>query len=146
MRGSYFFVRPGQKRFEISSNFTNYLEIGIQGVTEYYLEAKVENDEFKISGTLLNPSGQVLCNINQNFIETSLGCIKEMTPNGYRIKDNDKNQVFEIRVENNICHLKGAIYSESGEIVAREQEDSFLIFRGPAIIGKSNGSIGIKLD
>ena len=29
MRGNYIFVEPGRKCFEVSSNFTNYLELGI---------------------------------------------------------------------------------------------------------------------
>jgi len=47
MRGNYIFVEPGRKCFEVSSNFTNYLELGIQGITKYYLEAKIENDYMK---------------------------------------------------------------------------------------------------
>ena len=34
MRGNYIFVEPGRKCFEVSSNFTNYLELGIQGITK----------------------------------------------------------------------------------------------------------------
>lgn len=146
MKGSYFFVRPGQKCFEISSNFSNYLEIGNRGVTEYYLEAKIDNDEFKISGTLLDEKGEILCTLDENFIEKSQGCTKEMTRNGYRIKDNDGNQIFEIRVEDNICRLQGTIYSKSGDIVAKAQEGNLVILKGPAIIGKANGSIGIRLN
>ena len=49
MRGNYIFVEPGRKCFEVSSNFTNYLELGIQGITKDYLEAKIENDYMKNS-------------------------------------------------------------------------------------------------
>ena len=70
-----------------------------------------------------------------------------MTPYGYRIKDKDGNLVFEIQVENDhTCHLKGIIYGEAGEIVAQDREGQFIIFRGPALIGKSGNAIGIKLD
>ena len=147
MRGNYIFVEPGRKCFEVSSNFTNYLELGIQGITKYYLEAKIENDEFKISGILLDKDGEILCRLKDNFIETSGGCNKEMTRYGYRIKNKDGKLVLEIQVENDlICHLKGTIYGESGEIIAQDREGEFIILKGPAIIGKSGNAIGIKLD
>lgn len=147
LRGSYFFVEPGRKCFEISSNFTNYLELGILGITNYYLDAKVEDNEFKISGILLDKNGKVLCRLKDNFIEASESCNKEMTQYGYRIKDKDGNFAFEIEVEKDlICHLKGTIYGESGEIIAQDRKGEFVILKGPAIIGKSGNSIGIKLD
>ena len=147
MRGNYIFVEPGRKCFEVSSNFTNYLELGIRGITKHYLEAKIENDEFKISGVLLDRNGEILCRLKNNFIETSRDCNKEMTPYGYRIKDKDGKLVLEIQVENDlICHLKGTIYGESGEIVAQDRKGEFIILKGPAIVGKSGNAIGIKLD
>ena len=146
MKGNYIFVDPGRKCFEISSNFTNYLELGIKGITKYYLEAKIEDDEFKISGTLLDKNGEVFCRLKDNFIEASRNCNKKMTPYGYRITDNDGNLVFEIQVEDLICHLKGTVYGDSAEIVAQDREGEFIIWKGPAIIGKSGSAIGIKLD
>jgi len=147
MKGNYIFVEPKQKHFEVSSNFTNYLELGIQGITKYYLEAKIENDEFKISGILIDKSGETLCRLKDNFIDESKGCNKEMTKHGYRIKDKDGNLAFEIHVEDDlICYLKGTIFGESGEIVAQEREGEFIILKGPAIIGKSGNAIGIKIS
>lgn len=147
MKGNYIFVEPKQKCFEVSSNFTNYLELGIRGITKYYLEAKIGNDEFKISGILLDKSGEVLCRLKDNFIDESKGCNKEMTVHGYRIKNKDGNLAFEIHVENDlICHLKGTIFGESGEIVAQEREGEFIILKGPGIIGKSGNAIGIKIS
>lgn len=147
MKGNYIFVQPGNKCFEVSSNFTNYLELGIRGITKYYLETKIEDEEFIISGILLDNNGEILCRLNDNFIESSEGCNKEMTQYGYRIKDNDGNIVFEIQVKNDfICHLRGIIYGESGEIIAQDREGEFIILKGPAIIGKSGNSIGIKLE
>ena len=146
IRGSYFFVKPRQKRYEIASNFSNYIEIGERGITPYYLEAKIENDAFKISGTLLDATGEVLCTLENNFISTSRDCTKEMTKFGYRIKNKQGTRMFEIRAENNVCHLEGAIYSSSGEIIAQSKEGVFVILKGPAIIGKSNGRIGIRIE
>jgi len=147
MKGNYIFVEPGRKCFEISSNFTNYLELGIQGITKHYLEAKIENDEFRISGTLLDENGEVLCRLKDNFTEAATGCKKEMTPYGYRIRDSDGNPIFEILVEKDlVCHLMGTIYGASGEIIAQDKEGEFIVLKGPAIIGKSGNAIGIKLS
>jgi len=146
IRGSYFFVTPSQKRYEIASNFSNYIEIGERGITPYYIEAKIENDEFKISGTLLDADGEVLCTLKDNFISASKSCTKEMTKFGYRIKNSQGTKIFEIRAQDNVCHLEGIIYSSSGEIVAQSKDGLFVILKGPAIIGKSNGSIGMKIE
>lgn len=146
MRGNYIFVQRGQKCFEVSSNFTNYLELGINGMTKYYLEARIENNEFRISGTLLNKNGEVLCNLRDNFIEASRGCVKEMTKNGYRIRDANGSLVLEIQAEDDlICHLKGIIYGDSGETIAQDRAGDFVILKGPAIIGRSGDAIGIKI-
>ncbi len=147
MKGNYIFVEPGRPSFKISSNFTNYLELGIQGVTKYYLEAKIKSEEFHISGLLLDKRGSILCHLKDNFIESSEDCNKEMTRYGYRIKDKNGNLVFEIQAEKNLtCHLRGIIYGESGRIIAQDKEEDFVILKGPAIIGKSGNTIGIKLD
>lgn len=148
MRGNYIFVEPGQKCFQISSNYTNYLELGIREITNYYLEAKIGEDEFKVSGILLDKNGEVSCLIKNNFIEPIKGkeCNKEMTQYGYRIKDKEGNLIFEIQVEKDIvCHLKGIIYGSTGEIIAEDRGDDFIILKAPAIIGKSGNAIGIKL-
>lgn len=146
MGGNYIFVQPGEKCFEVSTNYTNYIELGVREVTPYYLEARVEENEFKISGTLLDKSGHLLCIIRDNFIEASGGCGKEMTTSGYRIKDVSANTVFEIQAEDDlVCHLKGTIFGELGEVVAKDEGGAFLIFKGPAIIGKSGMSIGIRI-
>ncbi len=143
--GSYFFVRPDQKRYEISSNFANYLELGTKSITPYYLEARIENDEFKISGRLLGTIGEVLCELKDNFIQATTNCTKEMTAYGYRIKNAQQNMIFEIRVEGQICHLQGIIYSSSGEIIAKGNETTFVILKGPATIGKINNSVGLRI-
>lgn len=147
MRGNYIFVQPGMKCFEVSSNFTNYLELGIRGTTKYYLEAKIENDEFRISGTLLDGNSNELCRLKDNFIEVSKGCQKDMTQAGYRIRDKHGSLVFEIRIEQNaVCHLSGTIYGDNpGELIAKDREGGFVILKGPAILGKSGNAIGIKI-
>lgn len=148
MKGNYIFVERGRKCFEISSNYTNYLELGIREITKYYFEAKIEGDEFRVSGILLDRKGEVVCHLKDNFVEPikGKGCNKEMTSYGYRILDEDGNLIFEIKVERDlICHLKGTIYGTSGEIIAQDKESDFVVLKGPAIIGRSGNAIGIKL-
>lgn len=143
LSGSYIFTRPDQKCFEIASNFTNYIELGMRGITKYYLEAKIDGDEFKISGTLLDKNGIVKCVLEENSVKAP--CNKEAINNGYGIKDKDNNIILEIKIDNNICHLKGVIYGDSGDMVAQDEEDHFMVMKGPVTIGKSGESIGIYI-
>ena len=147
MRGCYFFVGPNNRRFQVSSNFTNYLELGINGITKYYLEAKIVNEEFLVVGTLLDKEGNTLCIMEDSFIKSSEKFIKEMTAHGYRILDENHNVIFEIQaMADLICHLKGTIYGDHGEIIAKDMGEDFIILKGPAILGKSGNSIGMKID
>lgn len=144
LSGNYIFTRPGQKCFEIASNFTNYIELGMRGITKYHLEAKIDDDEFKISGTLLDKKGMVKCILEENSVKAP--CNKESINNGYGIKDKENNIILEIKIDNNnICHLKGIIYGDYGDMVAHDDEDHFMVTRGPVTIGKSGESIGIYI-
>jgi hypothetical protein len=145
--GSYFFVQPGEKCYKVASNYTNYLQLGVKGVTKYYFESKIVDDEFLISATLLDKEGKVACELSNNFITEGKGCTKEMLPNGYRVLDKSREKIFEILVsEKNICELKGPIYDGDGNLIAKDENGNYLVFRGPAIIGRSDGAIGIKID
>lgn len=144
MKGNYIFVRPGEKAFKVASNYTNYLELGARGITDYYLEARVGNGEFLINATLLDLHGKVSCRIVQNFPDKS-ECRKEMTPYGYRMLSSSDELLLGIEARENICLLRGTIYDGKGGIVAQDKEDDFLIYHGPAILGKSGSSLGIVL-
>ena len=144
MTGNYIFVQPGENAYKVASNFMSYLELGVPGLTDYYLEARVENDEFLINATLLNPRGEVSCRIMNNFPEKP-NCRKEMTPNGYRIVDSSDELLLGMEVHGRVCRLQGKIYDGTGGIVAQEKGDDFLVFHGPAILGKSGSSLGIVL-
>ncbi|MDG6999435.1 MAG: hypothetical protein JRN15_10010 [Nitrososphaerota archaeon] len=144
LKGNFIFVQRGQPAYEVSSNYTNYIEIGNRDTTKYHLIATIEKDGFKISGRFLDSFGKELFVMRDNFIEPSSHCQKEMTKSGYRIKDEHGNLVFAIVVSvDNICHLKGTIYGESGEVVAAERNDSFVIAKGPAVLGKSGNALGL---
>lgn len=144
MKGNYIFVQPGQKCFRVASNLTNYLELGVKGVTAYYLEGRIEVGEFLVNATLLDPTGRKACQIINNFPEGP-GCRKEMTKNGYSILSHSGELLLGIEATGDVCSLKGRIYDSTGVVVARDEQDDFLIFRGPAVLGKSNGSLGIVL-
>lgn len=144
LKGNYIFVRPGEKMFEVASNFTNYVELGVRGVTTYYLEARVENNEFLVNGTLLDRSGKIVCQVANNFPEGA-GCHKEMTHQGYRIRSEAGDLLLGIEAAGDVCRLKGTIYAETGDIVAQDSGDDFLIHRGPAVLGRSGNARGFVI-
>ncbi len=145
MRGNRFFVRPGEKCYKVTSNLTNYLLVGSPGITEYYLEATIEADEYVLNAILLGPNGKRLCGIERNFPSEGEGCTKEMTPRGYRIRDASGSSVLEIEAWEEYCIVRGRVYNAAGEIAAKDSGDDFLILKGPAVIGRSGNSIGMSI-
>jgi hypothetical protein len=145
MSGNYIFVQRGERMYRVASNFTNYLELGVKSVTPHYLEARIESREFVINGTLLDRNGKVACRLSNNFPEGS-DCRREMTPNGYRILSGAGELLLGIEVEGQVCHLKGTVYGPNGDVIAQDRADDFLVFHGPAILGKSGGALGIVLN
>ena len=145
LSGNYVFAQRGEKAFKVASNFTNYIELGAKGITHYYLEGKIEGDEFVINATLLDAQGKASCNIVNNFPLGS-DCTKDMTPNGYRIQSETGELILSIEVDDKICLLRGTIYDSVGGIVAKYQDEDFLVFQGPAVLGKSGSARGIVLN
>ena len=86
MTGNYVFVRPGEKMYQVASNFTNYLELGVKGVTNHYLEAAIEGGEFIVNAHLLDHTRKLVCRVVNNFPEGH-DCWREMTPAGYMIRN-----------------------------------------------------------
>jgi hypothetical protein len=150
IRGSYIFTSPGQKAFLASSNFVNYIELGKKGVTAYYLEAQIKNGEFVVSGTLYDSHGSFLCRlVNNNLEEMQRKCEMKLHEGrrGYKVVTENQEVVIELFIKDeNICILKGTFYDERGELVAKGNETDFLIFKGPAVLGKSDGTLGIVLE
>lgn len=144
--GNYIFTSPGQKAFLVSSNYVNYFELGRRGVTDYYLEAKVEKGEFLVSGILYDSKGTLLCHIKQNQIEKGNCIFEPVGKQGYQIVDRG-NVILQLFLkEPNICVLRGTFYDSSGNLIAEGDENDFRIFKGPAVLGKSGNSLGIVLD
>ncbi|MBI4601107.1 MAG: hypothetical protein HY721_04015 [Planctomycetes bacterium] len=147
LKGNYICVQPGQKAFKVASNFTNYLELGVAGATDYYLEAWVEGGEVFINATLVDPQAKSFCRVVNNFPERS-SCRREMTRQGYRILSQSGQHLLgiELDVSTNVCHLRGTIYDAKGNVIAQDDGDDFLIHHGPAILGRSGQARGIVLE
>jgi hypothetical protein len=147
MRNNWIFASPGELAYKVASNFTNYLELGAPDVTPYYLVASIEEDEFLVSAVILNPKTGNECRVVNNFPDKSPGFDRRMTTNGYQIVDSTGHLVLGIETINpKICLLRGTILDKDGSVVAEDQGDDFLIYRGPAILGRANGAIGIMID
>lgn len=150
MRGNYIFTGPGQKAFLASSNFVNYIELGKKGVTAYHLEAKIRNEEFLVSGKLFDSRGNFLCKLVDNQLEeVQRGCsiVFHEEGRGYKVVTRTQEVVIELFLKDeNTCILRGEFYDENGNIIAKGDTIDFLIFKGPAILGKSDGALGIVLE
>ena len=146
--GNYIFTSPGQKAFLVSSNYVNYLELGRKGVTDYYLEAKIEKGEFLVSGILYDSKGIPLCNIKENHLENIEGnCVFELLEEqSYQVVEHG-DVIFRLFLkEPNICVLQGKFYDSGGNLIGEGDGDDFRIYKGPAVLGKSGNSLGIVLD
>jgi hypothetical protein len=150
MRENYIFTSPGQKAFLASSNYVNYIELGKKGVTAYYLEAKIENRDFIVNGRLYDAHGDFICMLRKNQLEEMQKKCKmvfDAKGRGYKVVTENDQVIIELFLrDENTCILRGTFYDEKGNPVAKGNERDFLIFRGPAVLGKSNGARGIVME
>ena len=145
MSGNYIFVEQGSKAYEVASNFTNYLELGTPGADpDYYFEAQIDNDEFIIDAVLREPSSPTPLRIVKSFPEGG-PWKKDMLTNGWRIVDPNGELILGLEVNGNICHIKGKVKSRDGTLVAEDSNNNFLIYKGPAVLGRSGTSRGIVI-
>jgi hypothetical protein len=146
MKNNYIFVQPGEKAFKVASNYTNYVELGQPGITDYALQARVQDDEFVINADFVDPEGRERVNVAENVPQSS-GLSRRMLVNGYRIEDEAGRLVLGLEVlPDDVCVIRGAVYDSRGDVVAESRDDDFIIHRGPAVIGKSGDAQGIVLD
>jgi hypothetical protein len=149
MKGNYIFTVPGQKAFLVSSNYVNYVELGIKDANDYYIEAKIENGKFTVNGRLYDATGNLLCKLKHNQLEEMHSkCKMILGPRGegYKIETGEGQMIIELFLKDpNTCILRGDFYDKNGNLVAKGTREDLLILRGPAILGKSNGSLGIVL-
>ncbi len=146
MKGNWIFARTGEKAFKVASNYTNYVEVGARNLTDYYLEARIESDGFTVDATLRGSNGREVCRVVRNF-PTAQDCVRELTPRGYRIKtlDQPTTILLELVAVANVCSIKTTIYDGKGRLIAGDVGDDFLIYQGPAILGKSGRRLGIVI-
>jgi hypothetical protein len=149
LRGNRFFVKQDEKAFVVARNFTNYVELGVRGVTPYYLEARVVDNEFLIDAILLDQSGKFVCELVGNKVKPgrrNKSVYKRVTHGFNILSQQDESEILGMRIRQNLCLLEGAIYGIKGEIIAKAQGADFLVFKGPAVIGKSGQSYGLVIQ
>lgn len=148
LRGNYIFTEPGQKAFLAASNFVNYFSLGDPTKQSFYLEGKIEDGEFLLSGRLYREDGQFLCEIHNNRVAQGPGCkIVSIKPGGYEIRGSE-GQVhlrLVLKPEHNVCIVQGKLYDDTGHVVAEGDGQDLRIYKGPAILGKSGSSLGIVI-
>jgi hypothetical protein len=148
--GSYFFVKPGDRAFLVASNYTNYLELGRPLSKGFFLLARVEGKEFKVSARLFNAARQCLVELSDNRVVDPQGSRVEFRPRGgYDVFDAAGNPVLTLALTGDaghICVLRGRFFDENGELVAEGDGDDFRLYRGPAVIGRSGAARGIVIE
>lgn len=151
MKGNYIFTKPGEKAYLVSSNYVNYIELGIPDKDDYYLEAKIDKNMFMITARLYNSNGNYICKIEKNSIKDKKTECKIQFKSGdenkgYRIVMPSDNVLLELYLKDeNTCIIKSNIYDKKGNLIAMGNDKDFLIYKGPAVLGKSNGARGIVL-
>ena len=147
LKGNYIFTTPGKKAFLVSSNYTNYLELGQRSFTEYYLEAEIKDGRFVVSGILLDSYGKKVCILNENHLEEAGSCqISYFPKGGFRVTIEGKTVLELVLKDDNTCIIQGKFYDKDGKLVAEGNGSYFLIYHGPAVVGKSGTSKGIVIQ
>jgi len=148
IRGSYFFVSPGEPSFLVSSNFTNYLELGRPGTDDFFLVAYIQEKQHLIDAALFNPEGKPQCRIVRNHIDTIYDGdwkVKTIVDGGFIVTNSRDNVLAKVALKGDVCLIEGDFYNRARELVAKGEGGDFLIFKGPAVIGKSGLSRGIVI-
>jgi hypothetical protein len=149
MKGNYIFTRPGERAYLISSNYVNYFELGHANQDDYYFEAKIEKENYVITAKLYNKKGEPLCEIKDNIIKGG-NCKIEYPQHdftsGFKLVDKDGNINLELALREKICMILGSIYNNRGDLIAKGDGTDLLVYKGPAVLGKMNGSRGIVIE
>ena len=138
------FVEEGEPCYYIGSSLTNYLEIGRQEETPYYLEARIEGGEYIIDATLLVPGREEPVIISSGR-PISEGFDRRITETGYQIIDSAGRVILAAEDMGGFCSIQCTVYDNKGAVIAECIDDCFQVYRGPAIIGKKGNSRGIVL-
>ena len=146
MSGNYIFAGPNDRCYKVASNFTNYLELGLPDSGDYYLEARIDEGDFKINARLWDTASGEQILVKDNFPTGMRGVTRDDLPNGYLIKDSGGVLILGIAVEGNLVRSGGAVRSKDGALIAEDKADDFLIHRGPAVLGKEGSARGIVIS
>lgn len=149
MRNNYLFVNPGEPCFLVSSNYTNYLEIGSPGSQDFYLIASVQDGQHTIDASLFNEKGKFLCRVVRNHlqdIEEGEWKIKVRPDGGFAISNGNGSSLMSVLLdENGVCRITGKFFDKKGTLVAEGDGSDLRIYRGPAVLGKSGAMRGIVI-
>jgi hypothetical protein len=145
MTGNYFYSQPGAKCFKVASNYANYVEIGVRGITDYYLEGRIEDGRFLINARLYDPETRQHLSIEDN-VNSDTAFQLDATSTGYRVKNESGRVIFGIEVRVEECLLLGTIHDRDGSIIAEQRGDDFVVFHGPCTLGKEGASRGIVIQ
>src|SRR5438309_3761880 len=150
MRGNYIFVAPGEPCFLVSSDYTNYLEIGRPGLDDFFLIAYIQEKHHFIDAALFGNNGKPVCRVARNHLDELFEGdweVKTRVDGGFAVVNSDDRNLMNLRLLNGgICLIEGKFYNKSGELVASGNDQDFLIFKGPAVIGKSGLAKGIVIN
>lgn len=150
LKGNYIFVNPGGKAFLAASNYVNYVELGHPGSDGFSLVATIENDEFVVSAQLYDERGNFVCKVEDNSVREHSNVEVHFLPEGgYEIIGPEGSLVLRLALageHGEVCILQGKFYDEQGELVAEGSEEDLLIYKPPAVLGKSGSARGIVLE
>jgi hypothetical protein len=142
--GTYLAVQPGEPAYKVASNFTNYVELGARGRTDYYLEARIDDGRFVVDAVLQDPSTGRAVNVEDN-VPTDSGVTRRDRPDGFDIVNGTGHVLLGLDIDGPVAHLRGRITTAAGEVVAEDDADDFLVHRGPMVLGRSDGAHGVML-
>jgi hypothetical protein len=144
MSGTYLLVQPGEPAYKVASNFTNYVQLGVRGSTDYYFEARIDDGRYVIDANLWDPSAERTVTVEDNH-PTDVDVTRTDRSNGFDIVDGTGHVVLGLDVVDLVAHLRGRIVTPTGDVVAEDDGDDFLIHHGPMVLGRSDGTHGVML-
>ena len=150
LKENYIFVNPGEKAFRAASNYVNYVELGQPASDQFFLVAAIENNEFTVSARLYDERGEFVCRIDDNSVREHRGSkVQFLSEGGYEVIGPEERLILRLALageRRELCLLQGRFYDEQGELVAEGNEEDFLIYKPPAVLGKSGLARGIVLE
>jgi len=147
IENNYIFSSPEENSYFVSSNYTNYIELGYDGIDDYYLKATVLNNKYNLSINMYDENGEFLFEVKNNVLINGENCDVINYDRGIiEIIINNVTILNYSPIENNTMVIVCDIYDKNGDLIARGTDENFLIFKGPARIGKKDNEYGIIIN